>query len=495
MSNELTITERYAEVAPEPILRLHRHKDGFISFAVERDNGEDFRQLVAIKASELETYFPEFLPQLLRDSYVAINSDWRLRSYRDDPHGYPMHRTDKLRHLNACYVDIDHYKRGLKAGEVIGQLVDLQDSGVLPYASMIVRSGRGTWLLWFLRDPNNIEQPPGAFIDQLDLYSRVETAIIERLLRLGADPAARDACRYVRIPGSWNSDGESTVQWMIQGRSGGGGYIYTLQELADQLHAIPTRRHGREVIAHYPRKRRGWVALFARRLRDFNSLRAQRGGFSLGVRNHAAKLYAWLLRCNGTPGPDVWGLVNALGAECHPKLSRGEIKTAVEYSKRMRAMQIPDRMISDWLDVTRGEAEALEKLPPATRYRTAEELAPATTAKPRQTQRAHVQARRAAIQEILAESASVPTVRAMAKLTAAQGFSGNQQTIYADYLALGVKWERTKASRQEKKESQGSLFTACNIARQYPAPATQGSGGGDGYEFWRDRTACEGLLA
>ena len=55
----LSIVERYGAISGAPILNLHRHQDGYIAFATERD-GEDFRPLVAIRASELETYFPQF---------------------------------------------------------------------------------------------------------------------------------------------------------------------------------------------------------------------------------------------------------------------------------------------------------------------------------------------------------------------------------------------------------------------------------------------------
>ena len=64
-----------------PILALHWHNDGYIAFAAARDGGEDFRPLVSIRASELEKYFPLFHNQLLKDAYVSINGDWRLRSY------------------------------------------------------------------------------------------------------------------------------------------------------------------------------------------------------------------------------------------------------------------------------------------------------------------------------------------------------------------------------------------------------------------------------
>src|SRR4029434_2234856 len=65
-------------LSPElaPILALHRHQDGYIAFAVARDDGEDkdFRQLVSIRADELARYFPQFREQFLKDSYVSINA-------------------------------------------------------------------------------------------------------------------------------------------------------------------------------------------------------------------------------------------------------------------------------------------------------------------------------------------------------------------------------------------------------------------------------------
>src|ERR1700722_19997440 len=87
-----------------PILALHRHNDGYIAFAVARDDGDDFRPLVAIRRDELARCFPEFRHQFLKDSYVSINAGWRLRRQGRDgaAHGYPSHRTDRLRYLCAA---------------------------------------------------------------------------------------------------------------------------------------------------------------------------------------------------------------------------------------------------------------------------------------------------------------------------------------------------------------------------------------------------------
>src|ERR1022692_1973106 len=221
---KMAIIKTYAEIAAAPILHLHRHQDGYIAFAVERD-GEDFRPLVSIKAAELATWFPAFREQLLKDSYVGINADWRLRSYGEhgDSYGYPLHRGDRLRYINAAAVDVDCYRLGIESGDVIGRVIKLQDGGALPHASMIVKSGHGVWLLWFLYDPKEPEQSQPAFPEKLDLYSRIKECMIDCRSRWGDDMPARSAARHIRLPGSLHSGTESLVEWWIQGH-GDGGY-------------------------------------------------------------------------------------------------------------------------------------------------------------------------------------------------------------------------------------------------------------------------------
>jgi hypothetical protein len=439
----LMISKRYTEIATAPILHLHRHKDGYIAFAAERD-GDDFRPLVSIRASELETWFPLFRDRLPKDAYCAINGDWRLRSYGEHgaAYGYPLHSSDRLRYINAAYVDIDFHKLGMDAGDVIGRVIILQDSGFLPHASMIVKSGRGLWLLWLIHDPQVPEQSAGAFADKLALYCRIQDAIIERLRPLGADASARDAARHIRIPGSLNTKSETKVEWWIQGASES-GYVYTLQELAGLLRAAtPTYRHGQQTITRNPAKRRGWAALHARRLRDFKTLWALRRGFSNGCRNNAAKIHAWLLCCNGMRY-DVPGLTEYLGNQCHPPLSKAEVKAAWKYALEIRRMK--DQTISDWLYITPAEAELLEKLPPESKFRPAIE-APARPT-PRELQRQLILSRRVAIQAIIAELGHVPKVREMAMLIRARGFHGDHTTVLRDYNALGIESERTRTAQ------------------------------------------------
>lgn len=148
-----------------PILELHRHKDGYVVFSSK--NGEDLVDRCAVRADELQTYFPQFREQLVKNSFVAINADWRLARGKG-PRGFPAHHTGNLRYLCACYVDLDYYRMGLDFGTAFGTVIDYQDQGKIPPASIIVRSGRGLWLLWLLHDPNNPDQAQGAFAEKIE---------------------------------------------------------------------------------------------------------------------------------------------------------------------------------------------------------------------------------------------------------------------------------------------------------------------------------------
>jgi hypothetical protein len=179
-----------------PILELHRHNDGYVVFSSK--SGDDLVDRCAVRADELQTYFPQFRDQLAKNSFVGINADWRLARGKG-PRGFPAHHTGNLRYLCACYVDLDYYRMGLDFGTAFGTVIDYQDQGKIPPASIIVRSGRGLWLLWLVHDPSNPGQAQRAFAEKIDLYLRIERAIVDRLCDLGSDAAARCAVRRVRI--------------------------------------------------------------------------------------------------------------------------------------------------------------------------------------------------------------------------------------------------------------------------------------------------------
>jgi hypothetical protein len=440
------------------IMTLHRHQDGYISFGVS--DPDHFRPVVSIRADELERYFPEFREQLLKDSHVSVNAGYQLRRQGRDgaAHGYPMHRSDRLRYLCAAYADIDFYNLGATFGQALGRIVDMQEAGALPEASMIVKSGRGMWVLYLLHDPKDPTRAPGAFPEKLDLYHRLQRAIVARLAAIGADPCGTDATRHLRVPGSFHSASETHVRWWIQG-CGPTAHSYTLAELCAAFGVEARVYHPKERAAVSPEisavKKRGWVALNARRLRDFNLLRSMRGGFSKGCRSMAALVYAHLLRTNGIPLVDAQGMVNDLGAECHPRMTPSACRDAVKAGYGRKSVKIYDQTISDWLQIDPGEATGLEGLPMATRHKDANPGPPEPT---RWENRAlAIAARRQKITETIATLGRVPTVRNMVGLLADAGLSGGRQTVQDDYETLGIQSSRSRCARVAEKSRQLTL--------------------------------------
>lgn len=431
-----------------PILRLHQHDDGYVAFSVASDDA--FRHIVAIRASELETYFPAFLDQMAKDSYVSINASRGLRrcGRHGKAYGYPAHSTASLRYLCACYCDLDFDRlTNLSFGQVAGVILDYQDEGVIPPASAIVRSGRGLWLMWFLCDPKNPTKAQPAFPEKIDQYVRIQRAVVDRLAGIGADAAARDAVRHVRIPGSFNTAGEQFVKWLLPLNEHGTTFTYTLADLTAFFGVEARPVHHRVQAAHdapkNPNRRLAWIGLNQRRLRDFEMLRCIRGGFSEGCRNYAALLFAWLLKHDGAGRAEVEQAVTSLASECRPPLRADAASGAVRSAWKLS--RISDQRICDWLRVTPQESAVLERWPAASHYHQPARLKAVPCTK--------VPDRRRAIQAIVAErQGDVPPCRDMVPLLAARGFEVSHVTVSTDYAALDLK-----TARMRKREAQTEI--------------------------------------
>ena len=222
--------------APEapPLLAIHRHKDGVVTFHRKGEDPGTFENLYGIRPKDLPDLFPTFREALDRDSYFSINAFWHREKKKRLLPATEARQPNRLRYLCAAYTDLDIHNLQLDFGTALAAIVKRQDENVIPPASVIVRSGRGMWLLWFLHDARVPDQPPGAFPEKLRLYLQVNRAIFDRLANLGADACALDALRLVRVPGSIHTLSEKCprVKYWLQADADGKPYSYTLDDLA-----------------------------------------------------------------------------------------------------------------------------------------------------------------------------------------------------------------------------------------------------------------------
>jgi hypothetical protein len=416
-----------------PILEIHRGPDAFVSFH-RKSNGE-LENLGSVPTAELETMFPEFAAELETDSYFSVNSFYRAGFYGTCLPGLqPAHRkaTD-ARYLNACFVDIDfHDQTGpCDFGFQFGQIITLQDKGIIPPASLVMRSGRGLWLFWLLADPQNELLPARAFPEQVLGFNAIELELIHRT---NGDKAASDVARITRVPGSINSKAGDAmrVRFWTQRAANGLTYVYTLESLAGFLGIeLPQLRRGSRAPRSLPeasaRGLRGWLALWQHRFDDFQVLREIRGGFYKGCRNRAAYIYGVILRGNGLMENVVQQELTKMGHECSPPLTASQIAGAIEQS-RLNRKQIRDSTIADYLNVTPEEAHYVPRW--AVRRVLPEISCRDMNLNPLQ----RADHRRQAMKEILDAMGRVPSCREMAQLLRQRGIQISHVQVSRDYL-------------------------------------------------------------
>ena len=487
-----------------PIEALHRH-DGYISFALKRE--DDWRPAFAMRASELRSIFPQFRDQLLKDSFVSLNASWRLdHRASKNAFGYPAHSTENLRYLCACYCDIDSYKKGLEYHEDLKDVNSLSASGKLPWPSSIVSSGRGMWLLWFLHDEQNpMKAHLGAYSDSannhLQLYAKINRAIVQRLSFLGSDPAATDAARYLRVPGSFRMDTEEIVEWTVQERDGH-VLTYTLKALGDFFGVTVRQRFPQDQAAlAEPRmivgkRGTGYRAANRNKLAAFNTLKDLRaGGFVEGCRNNAALIYAACLKWNGIPREKTMCELLVMAQQCTPPLSSRECAGAVKSAYKRLMKRMSYQWIADVLRITPAEAAAIAreigKPFPSERVGGGELQAGAPPLGESRNMKRTV--RRLEISRIAETMKGVPSYRELQRKLLDLGIDVGHVTVGTDMRALGLKSAARAGAPRRKYESthdeQSALFPLMkrekpivSVRKEEEAPLRLGYGKGwDGF--------------
>lgn len=423
----------------EPILAIHRGGDGFVSFH-RLAEGAKWENLFSVRADNLDSMFPAFREELLRDSYYSVNSFFRdAGPNRGWPSlGAAYRKTKALRYLNACYADLDCYKAGLDSGMLAGIVLSAQSNGLIPPVSIFARSGRGVWLFWLLEDARTPGQPPRYWPEKFTLYMRIQRVLHDRLSAYGAD--AHDAVRVTRVPGSIHTGVNEPVTYLFQFDSEGRGFVHTLDSMARSL-GLP------DVSISGPAKRSGWLALHASRLRQLEMLRDMRGAFREGCRNHALLLYVTFLSKNGYREDSIRENAWRFGEEyCRPSLTDSEVRAAI--ASGLKRYRVTNRKISDWLMVRPEEVDMLET------WHTASCFDSRALPEPRGLSRNdHMKARRDAIQQIVTEVGRVPSVREMDILLQRQcDVTCSWVTVASDYKALGLISEPERKRRRRKQE-------------------------------------------
>ena len=143
--------------------------------------------------------------------------------------------------LSCVWVDLDYYKSGIKGDPVRVLESVLEAVPWIPVPTITVNSGRGLYFFWTLAEP--IGQ------DQLPRWSTIIEAYVDALRPFGADPAATDAARVLRVIGTSNSKSNSDVYALQTGP------VYRLSDLMKTVHEKPVLVVSNPEIKRPPRKK------------------------------------------------------------------------------------------------------------------------------------------------------------------------------------------------------------------------------------------------
>ena len=141
----------------------------------------------------------------------------------------PCRRALHLAWLTHAYVDLDLYKLPVPPipGEA-GILLRLfcRDEGI-PEPSVIVSSGRGLYLKWMWDSPL-----PRAAAGRAVAVNR---ALVRRFEQWGADPAAVDVSRILRVVGTTNTRGGGITRILHQAERDGAPLTHDFELFADEV--------------------------------------------------------------------------------------------------------------------------------------------------------------------------------------------------------------------------------------------------------------------
>jgi hypothetical protein len=217
---------------------------------------------------------PDVLPAVAGESNVYLSTQ-RFHGWR---------RISKLASCGALAVDLDYYRmpelRGMEPERVLETAMIALEAARIPAPALAIASGRGLYLLWF-----HSPIPRQA----LTRWNACQRTLYEALKPLGADRAALDAARVLRLVGTRHAGTGAMVRALAGGAGGDAGEVWDFDALAHEvlpvgrgeLHDLRVHRAARD--ARRPRERprgtpEGYTAatLWEARLSDLQRLRELR---------------------------------------------------------------------------------------------------------------------------------------------------------------------------------------------------------------------------
>jgi len=161
-------------------------------------NPADFGYVALLRGSKQRIYHEKALHRVLapKNGWVKDQDVWLSQC----DFFKRSRRTVHLLRIGLLFADLDVYKTPLatrrKPEQLAESLVYYCEEERIPAPSIIVFSGRGLQAKWLLEKPLPRQALPR--------WKACEQHLVKKLAYFGADPAATDASRVLRVPGTYN---------------------------------------------------------------------------------------------------------------------------------------------------------------------------------------------------------------------------------------------------------------------------------------------------
>ena len=513
----------------DPMRHMYVEASGVVGFyekapATEKRNKRDLRLVGGIrtsdlfeKAGDLRQYLPAFVPILeeRRSLYMTLNEykEAAFRRYdsvskRTGLQGFTKSefadeakRETLILNLTTCYAEVDCGRgdeeedpaKRMEFEDALAAVEKLQRLGMLPQASIIGRSGRGLWLYWLLRDPQDPAKAQRANPERIALYKQINERAWKVLKAHGlAADTLKDAARLHRPPGSFNPKAKEDFQqvgWVIRANGAGHSFLYSLDSLCSffglaapaeslpgdvrKLAASKTnyrRPRNMKTKGTKPRRSEGPRIRAAERAQDLVKIEAHHGGFKIkgaqypngmysGGRQRALEFYAWVLRISlpksikedetsmALARAEAFKAVSIMADNCKPPFRDVSVESII--AKEFDKWDLGERKRMDSRDlicsILAVDESMMDRLC-LKRIISSEVATARITSRP--TKRKQVEERQAfALNAWRAEAANGRRLSCwnLARLYKDNGFTGaNQQTANLDLHALGLVEKKTK---------------------------------------------------
>jgi hypothetical protein len=403
-----------------------------------------WENLFSLSAAELAQQWEDVAPWLRDSAHFCVNSMFRAGRGRSTIAGLPpaWRREISLRFLNAAYVDLGRPDSKRRAQQMTWQqgvleVERLMQSGALPPASLVARSGRGLYVFWLLADEADPLQPPRAWPNTIRLYKAVNEAVGQSLTALAADTGAHDAARTLRVPGTRHRHTGTLAHYLactVRGQIP----IYTLSQLAtcfgvsSALAETPWRKTKRPGTV--PARRRGQEQLYDYRCHDLVALERHCGGWPQGRRRFHLQLFTTFLWARGFRQPEALRFTQAMARRCQPPYPSDPNDVALDTLVKT-VFNPPRKRYSNaglcrWLGVTPELARQLK-------LRTIVPEEVGLERRPVGGQRAKQQAaRREFIRHFYQQQGEKISCRRLQRALEAAGFTVSHETVNCDLRAL-----------------------------------------------------------